>query len=172
MSRLVPQPASHSASGRVKARMPVKPSSASIWSSTGRQRTDLLASRIGLPAARAVIAAALARSAARSATANGGSRCAVAALRRSSSGPAPWCSYGGAHTAVLIPWCSYCAGHSGASLVSWAYSAADIRPGGSDSPSASRTRNSQPDSYGSEFTRPGSVSTSPLTSATSPLTGE
>ena len=80
MSSLMPSPASHSASGRVKARIPRNPVVPRTCSSTARHRTDLLATRIGLPAARRVMPAALARRAARSSTANGGSRPAVAAL--------------------------------------------------------------------------------------------
>jgi len=60
--------------------IPRNPSIASTWLMTARHRTDLLASLIGLPAARLTMDAALARIAARSRTANGGSRCAVAAL--------------------------------------------------------------------------------------------
>jgi hypothetical protein len=48
----------------------------------GRQRTDLLASRMGLPLARLVIAAAFALNAAMSTIANGGSSAAVAASKR------------------------------------------------------------------------------------------
>ena len=60
--------------------IPRNPSIASTWLITARHRTDLLATRIGLPAARRVMDAALARIAARSTMAKGGSRCAVAAL--------------------------------------------------------------------------------------------
>ena len=56
-----PGSASQSASGRVKAITPRKPSMASTRSSRGRDRIDLLATRIGLPAARRTRAAALAR---------------------------------------------------------------------------------------------------------------
>ena len=78
MSSLVPHSASQSASGSVKARMPRKPSISSTASISCRHRTDLLASLIGFGPARRTMAAALARIAARSTTANGGSRCAVA----------------------------------------------------------------------------------------------
>ena len=50
---------------------------------SGRQRTDLLATRIGLPWLRATIESALRSKASRSTTAYGGVRCAVAADRAS-----------------------------------------------------------------------------------------
>jgi hypothetical protein len=60
------------------------PSSRSTSSSTRRLCTDLLASRIGFPAARRGHRCRVCARAARSATANGGSRCTVAALYRAS----------------------------------------------------------------------------------------
>ncbi len=60
--------------------IPRNPSMARTRLITARHRTDLLATLIGLPAARRAMDPALARSAARSSTAKGGSRCAVAAL--------------------------------------------------------------------------------------------
>jgi hypothetical protein len=80
MSSLTPHPASHSASGRVNAMTPENPSIRSACVSSARQRSDLLATRIGLPAARRARAAAFSRNAVRSTTANGGSRPAVAVL--------------------------------------------------------------------------------------------
>src|SRR5689334_13863018 len=67
--------------------MPATPGRASTRRSTARERTDLLATRIGLPAARRSRSAAFASSASRSTTAKGGSRSAVArSSRRASPG--------------------------------------------------------------------------------------
>jgi hypothetical protein len=52
--------ASHSASARVKARMPRKPGRSSARRSMARQRSDLLATRTGLPCALWANAVALA----------------------------------------------------------------------------------------------------------------
>ena len=66
--------ASHSVSGSVKVISPAKRESRPrIASSSARQRSDLLATRTGLPLARSSIAAALAHSASRSTKANGAS---------------------------------------------------------------------------------------------------
>src|SRR3954447_21284614 len=62
--------------------MPAKPGRASTRPRTERQRTDLLATRIGVPAARRTRASALASTASRSTTAHGGSRSAVARSSR------------------------------------------------------------------------------------------
>src|SRR5437588_7678476 len=78
-----PFSASHSASGRVNASVPRKPSRASTRSCNARQRSDLLARRIGLPPARATRSFALSRNASRSTIANGASSSAVARSRRS-----------------------------------------------------------------------------------------
>ncbi len=73
-----PERASHSDSSSVKLMIPAKPSRASTRSSRARQRTDLLATRIGLPCERRTRSAALASKARRSTTASGASRWAVA----------------------------------------------------------------------------------------------
>src|SRR5215472_15921276 len=85
MSSLAWHSTSHSASGSVNASMPRNPSIASVSSISARHRTDLLASLIGVPAARRTMSAALARMAAMSTTANGASICELAALSRLSS---------------------------------------------------------------------------------------
>jgi hypothetical protein len=83
MSSLSRSEASQSASGKVKAMTPANPSVAKTRSSSARQRTDLLATRIGFPRARRTRSAAFAWNAWRSTIANGGSSRAVAASYRS-----------------------------------------------------------------------------------------
>ena len=73
-----PARASQIDSARVKLMIPLKPSSRSTRSSSARQRTDLLATRIGFPAARRTRSAAFASNASRSTIASGASRWAVA----------------------------------------------------------------------------------------------
>ena len=72
MSSLAWHSASQSASGKVNARIPRNPSSASASCISRLQRTDLLASLIGVPAARRARSAAFDRKATRSTIANGG----------------------------------------------------------------------------------------------------
>src|SRR6202042_1675728 len=78
----LPCAASHSASGNVNASVPRKPPRASTCCCSARQRTDLLARRIGLPAARCSRVSAFASIASRSTSANGACRAAVARSRR------------------------------------------------------------------------------------------
>ena len=69
---------------RVKASVPWKPGSHSCTArSSARQRTDLEATRIGVPPARRSMSAALAQKASRSTTAKGASSAVVARSRRS-----------------------------------------------------------------------------------------
>jgi hypothetical protein len=78
-----PFSASHSASGSVNASVPRKPGRASTRCCSARQRSDLLARRIGFGAARRSMSAAFDHIASRSTSANGGCRAAVARSSRS-----------------------------------------------------------------------------------------
>ncbi len=80
-----PARASQMDSARVKLMTPWKPSVRSTRSSSARQRTDLLATRTGLPFARRTRSAALASKASRSTIASGASRWAVARSYRARS---------------------------------------------------------------------------------------
>src|SRR3954452_22078756 len=80
-----PRSPSQRLSGSVNVISPRNPSRARMRSSSGRQRTDLLATRIGLPAARRTMSSAVAHIASRSMNANGGSCSARAASQRARS---------------------------------------------------------------------------------------